>query len=212
MPGESEPFKHQPAPLDELAGMKIRFHGVNLMSNQLNITPGVALVRVNSIDAGIRWNMTRAFGEREGYAAQGTKSVLLLEEQGQEPGVNIVCELTFPSACLGATRNVGKMVLDSTSAVTSPLVLRTSLSKAMPAFRSQAAIRLLVEILRIGGVYLATVTTRAMAVAGLESHSATSLLDGVKTRRCNLGILLCSKGDANPRRFRPRAGHPCRLD
>jgi hypothetical protein len=111
------------APLGQFVDATIGFHGVHLMSDQLNVLPGVPSVGINPIDTRIGRNVTLPFGKREWYSAQGTKSVLILQEKGQKAGVNGILHFTLPCALSGTACDVGEMVIDAAGMVASLLVL-----------------------------------------------------------------------------------------
>jgi hypothetical protein len=102
--------------------VKIGFHGVHLMSDELDIIPGVAFVGIDPVDAGIRRNMASTLGKGEPHSRQRAKAVLFLQQQGQEGNINVVGEFVLPSAEFGTPRNVAEMVLDATGMVTNFLV------------------------------------------------------------------------------------------
>src|SRR5947209_2721152 len=99
------------------------------MGDQLNISFGIAFVRVDAIDARIRRNVSLPLGERQPYTAQRTQSVLFLQKNGQKTRINGVRDLALPGALLGGTGNVSEMILDTARVVARLLVSGTSLSK-----------------------------------------------------------------------------------
>jgi hypothetical protein len=114
--------------------------------------------------------MARSLGECERYSTHRAERILLLEEGSQENGIKLKGEVCFPGAESSRASNVAEMVLDSTAMMSIFLVLGTSLAKARPAFRTQTAVRLYIEVLLVGRVCLAATATRAKTVVSLESH------------------------------------------